>query len=98
MCENVNTVLYIINNILYIIKSDMLQDCCRDAQAQLVKLTFAGYQFLFVINDIPASTQQTCCMPIIGLSQIKVNHDASWETGSVHVQKDKFCADIQFNI
>ena len=37
-------------------------------------------------------------MPIIGLAQIKVNHDTSSKTCSVHVLKDKFCADIHFNI
>ena len=50
---------------------------------QLVKLTFARYQLLFVINMtfLQAHNRIAAC-PSLDLSQIKVNHDASSETCS----------------
>ena len=50
---------------------------------QLVKLTFARYQFSFVMNMtfLLAHNRAAAC-PLLGLSQIKVNNDASWKTYS----------------
>ena len=43
---------------------------------QLVKLTFARYQFLFVMNmTFLQAHNRTAACPLLGLSQIKVNHD-----------------------
>ena len=81
MCGSVSTVLAR----QYIIKLGMLQDCYRDALVQLVKLTFAGYQFLLVINTCMTFLQAhdiTAACPLLGLFQIKDNHDASWKTCS----------------
>ena len=77
MCGNVYTVLAR----QYIIKSGMLQDCTE--MLKLVKLTFARYQFLFVINTTFLLAQKrTAACPSLDLSQIKVNHDASSKTCS----------------
>ena len=50
---------------------------------QLVKVTFARYQFLFVINMTFLQVhKRTAACPLLGLSQIKINQDASWKTCS----------------
>ena len=45
--------------------------------------TFARDQFLFVIDmRFLQAHNRTAACPLLGLSQIKVNHDASWKTCS----------------
>ena len=63
MCGNVNTV----SARQYIIKSGMLQDCY--SLSTTCKLNFCQVT-IFICNkyDIPSSTQQNCCMPIIGFN------------------------------
>ena len=69
MCGNVNTVLAR----QYIIKSGMLQDCTEMLKlVQLVKLTFARYQFLFVTNmTFLQAHNRTAACPSLNLQYLK---------------------------